>query len=65
MRTLTAAAIQKGDTVRLETTHGESVELTVFRIHNATPIAGRITWENEAGKPYEIGAAVRVAIVKL
>ena len=65
MRTLPAAAIQKGDTVRLETANGENVELTVAKVNNSTPHAGRITWLDEKDKPYEIGAAVRVEVVKL
>lgn len=65
MRFLPAAAITAGDTVRLETAHEERVEVTVAKVQNGTPYAGRITWLDGDDNPYEIGAAVRVEVVKL
>lgn len=60
-RRLPAAAIVKGDRVRL----GESdPEVTVQRIHNADPEPGRIRWETDAGDLI-VGAATRVEVLHL
>lgn len=56
MRTLPAAAVSKGDTIRVN-----DDEVTVTKIENATPVAGRITWNGSI----EIGAGVRVEVVRL
>lgn len=62
---LPAGAIHKGDTVRLDAGTDTSVEVKVAKVEHSTPIAGRITWTDGKGKTYELGAAVRVEVVKL
>lgn len=59
MRTLAAAAVQKGDVVRVS-----GHEIRVVRVHNSEPSPGRITWDTDV-EPVEIGAATRVEVVRL
>jgi hypothetical protein len=59
MRTLPAAAVQKGDVVKVN-----DAEVRVIRVHNGEPVAGRITWDTDK-EPVEIGGAVRVEVVRL
>lgn len=61
MRTIIAVAVQKGDTVRLES----GKEVTVAKVNNATPIVGRITWLDAEGVEYNLRATEQVQAVKL
>lgn len=58
---LAAAAVPLEATVRLE---GATKPFTITKVHNSTPHAGRITWE-DGKRQYEIGAAVKVEIIAL
>lgn len=65
MRTLAAAAVQKGDVVLLARVEGgPRSPVTIVRVHNSEPSPGRITWDTNV-EPVEIGAATRVEVVSL
>lgn len=65
-RTLPAAAVQKGDTVRfLDGLKAEPGEVTVARIENSTPVPGLISWTDTNGRHWTVSAADRVEVVRL
>jgi hypothetical protein len=67
-RLLHAAAIAKGDQVRIpdDTPVGPSAMVhTIKQIENGTPETGKITWTTDTGLKVVIGAATRVAILNL
>lgn len=58
---LPAAAIKAKQVVLLARSEGERRQpVTVTKVHNSTPVPGRITWELATGETHEIGAAAPV-----
>lgn len=64
MRTLPAAALIKGDVIKLPDAYGDE-DATVTKVENATPEAGRVTVHLYDGGTIELSAALRVEVVKL
>lgn len=72
MRTLPAAAITAGDVVVVTSSPADGaftdrearLEVTVRRVRNADPVAGRIVWETDEGE-VAVGAADLVEVVSL
>jgi hypothetical protein len=62
MRKLPAAAIPEQSEV-VDPTTGKT--FVIFKIYNATPRAGRITWTDQDGAEYEVGGNERVEVVSL
>jgi hypothetical protein len=64
MSTTVAAAVRQGQLVFLARREGEQrFPMTVLRVHNSTPMPGRITWELANGETHEIGAAASVETI--
>ena len=59
-RTLPAAAVPSGATVRIQGT-----DTTVARVVNGDPLPGWLTLTDETGRVWHLGGSERVALVSL
>lgn len=62
MRRLPAAAIPEQSEV-VDPTTGRT--FVIYKVYNATPRAGRITWSDQDGNECEVGGNERVEVVSL
>jgi hypothetical protein len=62
VRQLPAAAIPEQSEV-VDPTTGKT--FVIYKVYNATPKPGRITWSNQDGDEFEVGGNERVEVVSL
>lgn len=64
VKQLSAASIHEGDTIVFRQ-FGRNEEITVDRVLNSTPRAGKITWYTTEGETLVVGGADKFEVVAL